>query len=149
MSAWTRDLLTGFAVLLAEHDVGTWIPSGKYGEDQIAITIGGLPAKPDTAITLAVYGVGQAGDDVEQADSSVQLQARMRAKTDPRVVDDLADGVFDVIHGLASVRLSTGVLVLLARRTLVAPLGRDTSGRWERADSYDLMVHRPSPNRDL
>ncbi|MFC7108064.1 hypothetical protein ACFQQB_51285 [Nonomuraea rubra] len=45
--------------------------------------------------------------------------------------------------------LSTGVHVLLARRTLVAPLGRDSSGRWERADSFDLMVHRPSPHRDV
>ncbi|MEV0821954.1 minor capsid protein [Nonomuraea rubra] len=149
MSGWTRDLLTGFAVLLGEASVATWNPNGIYTDNQTALTIGGLPAKPDTAIALAVYGVGQAGDDVEQPDSAVQMQARFRAKTDPRVVDDLADGVFDAIHGLANVTLSTGVHVLLARRTLVAPLGRDSSGRWERADSFDLMVHRPSPHRDV
>ncbi|WP_440100024.1 minor capsid protein [Streptosporangium sp. H16] len=147
--SWTRDLLTGLAELLAAAAVGDWIPSGMYADTQTAITIGGLPAKPDEAVTLSVYGIGQAGDDVEQADSSVQVQVRMRAKSDPRVVDDLADGVFDALHGLSNVRLSTGVLVLLVRRTIVAPLGRDSSGRWERADSYDLMVHRPSPNRDL
>lgn len=145
---WTRDLLTGLAERLAAADVAVWKPDGRYVETQTAITLGGLPAKPDDAIAIAVYGVGQAGDDVEQPDSSVQVQFRMRARTDPRVVDDLADGVFDTVHGLASVTLSTGVLVLLARRTLIAPLGRDTSGRWERADSYDLMAHRPSPHRD-
>jgi hypothetical protein len=146
---FTRDLLTGFAVLLGDAGVADWNPNGIYGDTQTALTIGGLPAKPDTAIALAVYGVGQGGDDVEQPDSSVQMQARFRAKSDPRFVDDLADGVFDAIHGLASVTLSTGVHVLLARRTLVAPLGRDSSGRWERADSFDVMVHRPSPHRDM
>ncbi|WP_424533632.1 minor capsid protein [Sphaerisporangium viridialbum] len=147
--SWTRDLLTGFAVLLGNAGVADWKADGMYTDAQTAITIGGLPAKPDTAMALAVYGVGQAGDDVDQADSSVQMQVRMRAKADPRVVDDLADGVFDVVHGLENVTLSTGVHVLLARRTLVAPLGRDSSGRWERADSFDLMAHRPSPNRQL
>ncbi|MFC7108063.1 hypothetical protein ACFQQB_51280 [Nonomuraea rubra] len=83
MSGWTRDLLTGFAVLLGEADVATWNPNGIYTDNQTALTIGGLPAKPDTAIALAVYGVGQAGDDVEQPDSAVQMQARFRAKTDP------------------------------------------------------------------
>ncbi|TMR91318.1 minor capsid protein [Nonomuraea basaltis] len=146
---WTRDLLTGFAVLLGEAGVATWNPNGIYADDQTALTIGGLPTSPDTAIALQVYGVGQAGDDVEQPDSSVQMQVRFRAKSDPRVVDDLADGTFDAIHGLANVTLSTGVHVLLARRTLIAPLGRDSSGRWERADSFDLMVHRPSPHRGL
>ncbi|HUR06995.1 MAG TPA: minor capsid protein [Nonomuraea sp.] len=146
---WTRDLLTGFAVLLNEAGVADWNPNGIYADVQTALTIGGLPAKPDTAIALSVYGVGQAGDDVEQPDSSVQMQARFRAKTDPRLVDDLADAAFDAIHGLANATLSTGVHVLLARRTLVAPLGRDSSGRWERADSFDLMVHRPSPHRDM
>ncbi|NRQ31279.1 hypothetical protein HII36_05430 [Nonomuraea sp. NN258] len=145
--SWTRDLLTGFAVLLGEAGVADWNPNGIYADEQTAITIGGLPAKPDTAIALAVYGVGQDGDDVEQPDSAVQMQARFRAKTDPRLVDDLADDVFDAIHGLANHTLSTGVHVLLARRTLVAPLGRDSSGRWERADSFDLMAHRPSPHR--
>ncbi|GAA4600337.1 hypothetical protein GCM10023194_81390 [Planotetraspora phitsanulokensis] len=145
--SWTRDLLTGFAVLLADAGVATWNPSGAYSDAQTAITIGGLPAKPDTALALAVYGVGQAGDDVEQTDSAVQMQVRMRAMTDPRVVDDIADGVFDTIHGLANYTLSTGVFVLLARRTLIAPLGRDATGRWERADSFDLSVDRPSTHR--
>lgn len=132
-------------MLLAEHDVGDWNPLGKYGDNQRAITIGGLPARPDEAVALAVYGTG--GDDVEQSDSTVLVQVRMRAKTDPRVADDFADAVFDVLHGLANETLSTGVLILLARRTTVAPLGRDASGRWERADSYELLAHRPSPHR--
>lgn len=142
---FSRALLTGLAVLLAERDVGHWNPTGMYADDQIAITIGGLPAKPDTAITIAVYGTG--GDDIEQSDSTVLIQVRMRAKADPRQPGDFADEVFEVLHGLDNFRLSTGVLVYLAKRTVVAPFGRDSSGRWERADSYELMVHWPTSNR--
>src|SRR5690606_20009681 len=120
-------------------------PIGKYTSDQRAITIGGLPSTPDKAITLAVYGT--AGDDIEQSDSTVLIQVRMRAKADPREVGDYADAVFAVLHGLENTLLSTGVYVLMARRTVVAPLGRDSSGRWERADSFELMVHWPTTNR--
>ncbi len=145
MSGFSRDLLTGLAVLLAERDAGDWNPNGKYTDNQRAITIGGLPSQPDHAIALAVYGTG--GDGVDQSDSTVLVQARMRAKADPRDVGDIADEVFDVLHGLANVTLSTGVLVYLSQRTVVAPFSRDSSGRWERADSYELMVHWPTTHR--
>ncbi|MGW4639552.1 minor capsid protein [Sphaerisporangium sp. NPDC004334] len=146
-TGWTRGLLTGLAQLLAGAGVGEWNEAGAYDAGALVLTIGGLPASADRAITLAVYGLGQRGDDVDQADSSVSVQVRMRGGTDPREVDDVADAVFDVLHGLADRVLATGVLVLLCRRLVVAPMGRDASGRWERADSYDVIAHRPSPHR--
>ncbi|TYB71245.1 hypothetical protein FXF51_02065 [Nonomuraea sp. PA05] len=143
---FSRALLNGLAELLAARGVGVWSPIGKYLADQLALTIGGLPSTPDTAISLAVYGT--AGDDLEGGDSIVLVQFRMRAKGDPRDVGDYADAVFSVLHGLTETRLPSGVLVLLARRTVVAPPSRDSSGRWERADSYELMVHWPTVQRD-
>lgn len=145
---FTRDLLTGLAQLLAAADVGDWDPDGVYTADQTGLTIGGLPASPDAAIALAMYGSGTSEDDVENPDTTVQIQFRMRAGPDPRIVDDLADGVYDQVHGLANFELVTGAFVLLAKRRLVTPLGRDDSGRWERADSYEIVAHRPSAHRD-
>ncbi|MFI6909654.1 minor capsid protein [Nonomuraea sp. NPDC050394] len=145
--SWTRDLLSGLAELHAQHGVGVWNPDGVYAGDQVALTIGGLPPSPDNAICFAVYGAGTWTDSVTDADAMVQVQARMRGGQDPRVVDDLADGVYDVLQGLSNCQLATGVFVLLAQRRIVAPLDRDASGRWERADSYDLMVARPSLHR--
>ncbi|MFI6813275.1 minor capsid protein [Nonomuraea sp. NPDC050328] len=145
---FTRDLLSGLAVLLADVGVGDWNPSGIYSDGQTAITIGGLPASPDMAIALAVYGTGRAGDDLTQSDTNTQIQVRIRGKADPRVVDDLADLVFDALHGLSNHTLDTGVHVLLAQRRIVAPIDRDANGRWGRADSYDLLVDRPSPHRN-
>ncbi|MEV4806763.1 minor capsid protein [Nonomuraea sp. NPDC049421] len=144
---WTRTLLSGLAEHLAASGAGTWHPNGIYAAHEVAITIGGLPAAPDTAITLAVYGVGPGGDDPTDPDSHVLVQARIRAGQDPRAVDDLADAVFDALHGLSDVVLDSGVLLLQALRTVVAPLGVDGSGRWERADSYAIRVHRPTAHR--
>ncbi|MFI6182532.1 minor capsid protein [Nonomuraea sp. NPDC051191] len=145
---FSRKLLTGLAQLLAAGGVGDWDPDGVYTSAQTALTIGGLPPSPDGAIALAMYGTGTSLDDPVNADTVVQVQARMRGGADPRLVDDLADGVYDQVHGLADTRLVTGVFVLLAQRRIVAPLGRDDSGRWERADSYELTVHWPTRHRD-
>lgn len=144
---WTRVLLSGLAGHLAASGAGEWHPDGIYAADETAITVGGLPAEPDTALALAVYGVGSAGDDPTEPDSHVLVQVRIRAGQDPRIVDDLADLVFEAFHGLSDVVLDGGVLLLQALRTVVAPLGVDGSGRWERADSYSIRVHRPSPHR--
>lgn len=145
---WTRALLSGLAEHLADSGAGQWNPDGIYPKaGTVAITIGGLPAEPDTAITLSVYGVGPDGDDTYEPDSQVLVQVRMRAGQDPRIVDDLADAVFEALHGLSETVLATGVRLLQSRRHLVAPLGVDGSGRWERADSYTMRVHRPSTHR--
>ncbi|MEU1883430.1 minor capsid protein [Streptosporangium sp. NPDC020072] len=144
---WTRTLLSGLAQHMADRGCGVWNPSGIYTADQVALTIGGLPSSPDTALALAVYGVGPAGEDPTEPDSQVLMQVRIRGGQDSRVVDDLADLAFDALHGLSNQVLVGGAVVLLSQRHLIAPLGVDSSGRWERADSYAMRVHRPSPYR--
>ncbi|MFI6485155.1 minor capsid protein [Nonomuraea sp. NPDC050663] len=145
--SFSLDLLTGLHEVLADAGVGHWNPSGIYTANQVGLTIGGLPPSPDRAISAAVYGTGRAGDDIAEPDSSMQVQFRIRGTGDPRTVDDLADGLFDTLHGASDVVLPTGVLLLLASRKIVAPLDKDSNGRHLRADSYELLVHRPSPHR--
>lgn len=144
---WTRLLLAGLGQLLEDEGAGDWNPEGIYTPTQTAITLGGLPSAPDLAISISAYGLGRTGDDIEQTDSSVLVQFRVRGGPDPRVADDLADAVFNAVHGLNEHLLSTGVLILLSERKIIAPHTRDGSGRVERADSYDLLCHRPSTHR--
>jgi len=40
-----------------------------------------------------------------------------------------------------------GVLVHLIERTASAPMGRDENGRYEHADTYHLLAHRPNARR--
>ncbi len=61
----------------------------------------------------------------------------------PRDTLDLIDAVFDEVHGPTHLDL-VGVLVHLVERTASAPMGRDQSGRYEHADTYQLIALRPS-----
>ncbi|MEU8195233.1 minor capsid protein [Microbispora amethystogenes] len=144
---FTRQLLNGLGQLLEDNGAGDWDPDGMYGPTQTAITMNGLPSSPDMAISMAVYGLGTFGDDIEQTDSEALVQFRCRGTQDQRVADDLADAVFNAVHGLSDHTLSTGVHILLAKRKVIAPIGRDGSGRVERADSYEILCHRPSAHR--
>lgn len=140
--SWTTDLLTAVAVRLADAGVATWKPAGTYTSGETAITLGRLPTAPDRAVALAAYGADGADDPVN-TDGTQGLQLRFRGTTDPRTVDDLADAAFDVLHGWQQ----PAVGVLLCTRRISAPMGIDGSQRWERADSYYLLIHRPSSNR--
>jgi len=142
--SWTTDLLTAFAELLHAEGVGVWRPAGPpYTASETAIVFGRLPTQPDRAITLTAYGVDQGADDPINTDGTQGVQLRMRGTTDPRVVDDIADRAFNTLQG--SALLAVGVLQITRR--INAPMGSDGTGRWERADSYHLLVHRPTQHR--
>lgn len=141
---WTTDLLTAIAERLAAQGVGVWRPpAGPYTAGETAITFGRLPATPDRAIALAAYGVDQFADDPVNTDGTQGVQLRLRGTTDPRVVDQIADAAFDALQGWQNPAAG----ILLATRRINAAMGVDGNQRWERADSYHLLVHRPSTLR--
>lgn len=144
--SFTRDLLVGLAQMLDDHGAGTWRPTGAYQPgDLTPIVYGSVPASPDRVITLRAYDVDH---DPTLSDSVQGLQVRTRSpRADPLAMDDDADAVFDVLHGLDHVELSTGVLIVLGERRSSTPMGRDKNEREERSDNYYLTVHRPGPNR--
>ncbi|MFE3449624.1 minor capsid protein [Nonomuraea sp. NPDC059194] len=141
--SWTADLLTAIAEHLHAQGVGVWKPAGGYTSSDIAITFGRLPTTPDRAIALAAYGVDQFADDPVNTDGTQGVQLRLRGTTDPRVVDDIADRAFDALQGWQQPTAG----ILLCTRRINAPMGVDGNQRWERADSYHLLVHRPTSNR--
>ncbi|GII84599.1 hypothetical protein Ssi03_25890 [Sphaerisporangium siamense] len=142
--SWTTDLLVAFAAQLDDAGAGTWrAPPATYQPGDVPIMLGALPPAPDKAIALAAYGADQSTDDPVSPDGTLGLQVRMRGTDDPHSADDLADAVFNALHGLELPAAG----VLLCTRNIVAPLGQDQSGRWERADSYRLLTHHVTTHR--
>ncbi|GAB3459232.1 minor capsid protein [Actinophytocola sediminis] len=139
--SWTADLAHGLALLLAAAGVGVYRPGGVYQDDETGIVIGFVPAAPPRVVVLSCYALA---DDVDQADSLIGLQVRVRgAGPDPRDALALLDAVFEELHGATHLTLA-GVVVHLVERTVSAPMGRDANGRYEHADTYRLTAHRPT-----
>jgi len=147
MSGWTTTLLAGLARYLADNGVGTWHPdpTDTYPVDEIGIVVGAMPPEPERCIVLAAYPVSE---DLTQADVTMGVQIRTRAGTDPTVVQDLDDAVFEVLHGAEHLDFS-GIDVVQIYRRSSASLGqtRDTNARWEHTSNYYLDVMRPTPSR--
>jgi minor capsid protein len=142
--SWTAELAHGLAEHLAAAGVGVYRPNGAYRDDETGIVIAIVPAAPPRVVVLSCYPLT---DDVDQADSLVGLQVRVRSGTpDPRNALDLIDAVFEELHGATHLTLSS-VVVHLAERTVSTPLGRDQNGRYEHADTYRFVAHRPSRHR--
>jgi len=105
-----------------------------------------LPSCPPRrrVVVLSCYALA---DDIDQADSMIGLQVRVRVGTpDPRDALALIDAVFDELHGATHLTLAS-VVVHLVERTASTPMGRDQNGRYEHADTYQLTAYRPSGHR--
>lgn len=144
---WSTNFLTGLAEYLAAGNVGTWTPVGVFDPAATVppISLRALPDAPDRAIAVTTYPIAE-GDDAGLADVLTGLQVRTRGTTDPTTVDDVADAVFDRIHGASMLTLG-GVHVTLIRRQSGALLGPDDSGRFERTDNYYVHAARPTGHR--
>lgn len=141
---WTTNLITGLAEYLAANGVGTWRPSGTYASGETAITVRGVPAQPDRLITLSAYPLDAGYPGL--ADTTVGVQFRLRGTTDPRVCDDLADALFDLLDSATHLTLG-GVHVVLVLRRSYTSLGFDANERWERSENYALDAMRPTQHR--
>jgi hypothetical protein len=142
--SFTADLAHGLAEYLAAAGIAVYRPGGVYREDEVGIVIGAVPASPARVVALSLYPLA---DDVDQADSVLGLQVRVRSGTpDPREALSLVDAVFDVLQGATHLHLGDAE-VHLARRTASAPMGQDSNRRYEHSDTYQLMSYRPSSNR--
>lgn len=142
--SWTAELAHGLAEHLAAAGVGMYRPTGVYRDDETGIVIAVVPAAPPRVVVLSCYALT---DDVDQADSLIGLQVRVRSSTpDPRDALDLIDAVFETLHGATHLTLA-GTGVHLVERTTSTPMGRDQNGRYEHADTYRLTAHRPSLHR--
>lgn len=140
---WTSRLLTGLAEHLAAAGVGVWRPAGAYTAGEVGITIRSVPQSPDQVLTLAAYPIGSTLPGL--ADHRTAIQIRIRGTTDPRVCDDLADAVYELLDGASRLAWG-GIAVVQVWRQSYTSLGDDTNGRWERSENYYLDTMRPTNN---
>lgn len=140
---WTSRLLTGLAEHLAAAGVGTWRVTCAYTANEVGIYIRAIPQAPDRIITLAAYPIGTARQGLADHDAAVQI--RLRGTADPRVVEDQADAVYELLDGARRLTLG-GIPVQLVWRQSYTSLGDDTAGRWERSENYYLQAMRPTSN---
>lgn len=142
MSGWTTQLITGLAEHLAAAGVGVWRPNGPiYTAAEVGILDRAVPQSPDRLITLAAYPLGSTMQGMADHDTAVQI--RLRGTTDPRVCDDLADAVYELLNSASNLTFG-GVRVVQMWRQSYTSLGQDGSQRWERSENYYLQTMRPT-----
>ncbi|MEU0084893.1 minor capsid protein [Streptomyces sp. NPDC006274] len=138
---YTSDLVSGLAELMTTAGIGVYRPDGVFAADDTGITLGTVPEAPDRLLCLSPYPV----EDTGLTDAITAVQVRMRAGHDPTALADLADDVFDLLHGREGFYLRT-VRVGLAWRQSQALMGQDEHGRMELSANYYLRTSRSSPH---
>lgn len=136
----TRDLLEGVARFLSDEGRGVYDPDGIYDPASTVIKMKELPATVDRAIMLTAYTPSD-HPTINLSQRRVQVWFR-GAPDDALDVDDLADSVFDVLHGLTHRDFGTAHAVQVLR-TSSMPMGKDDNNRHERADNYTFDVNEP------
>ncbi|MFG2900979.1 minor capsid protein [Streptomyces zaomyceticus] len=137
MSGYTTSLVDGLGVLLDSAGIGVWRPGGVIGPGETGIFSAIVPPDPDRAIGMTAYPV--ADDDTTNAITAVQL--RVRAGRDPGDVQDIADGVLDLLHNRQHYECG-GVHVALSWRQSQAWIGQDDHGRMELTSNFYFRTVR-------
>lgn len=130
-------------------DVLNWREDAAYGDTygRPAAFLASWPSTPDRVAAFTPYTVS---DDAAEPMSVVGVQVRTRwAGSSPRAVMSYSDTLFDALHGLSNLTLSTGVRVSQVLRQSSASLGQEATAtkRWSWADSYYVDLDRPTTHR--
>lgn len=148
---YTSRMIRGLAEQLDRLGLATWSPENPYPDGATGVFLRKLPQTPDQAVVLTAYPIGD--DDPDLTDTLTGINVRVRgAAGDPDGADDLADAIYEQLHGARLLDLA-GILAVLVWRQSTTTLGPDTaagedsSRRWERSDNYRVRAARLTPNR--
>ncbi len=138
---WTTDILVGLAERLDTAGIGTYEASAAYDPAATApaITLQGLPDRPDKAIALSYFSSGGTGG------VTAAVEIAIRGDADPASPDGTADAIWTLLDNAADFLLGAVHVALMYQQTS-APLGLDAAGRWVRSDTYFLIADRISVN---
>jgi hypothetical protein len=134
------------AALLSELGAGVYHSDGSPGG---TIYLTALPPAPDVCVAVARYGgTGEADSRLPFDEVAVQVRARGTA-TDARTGEQLAQAVYDALHGCGYRRMPGGTWLQLAICQGGGPayIGRDETGRHEWVVNVRLEVERPTAHR--
>lgn len=143
--SFDTDLVKGLGQLLHAEAVGTWSASTALAEGVTGVVAGAMPQQPSKLIALTLYPVA---DDPALSDSTIGCQFMFRGDGNTTTVADMAEAVFNVLHGLTHMVVgSPGSQVHINQmyRKSFADLGPDQNGRYERSENYWIEVNRPHP----
>lgn len=142
MSLTRRRIIDSLARHLAATGLVRYDPDGDYGPGTLpAVFVGEMPATPDAAVLLNVYNDSR-DRDPDRANPDVWVQVRCRTPgRDPRVTDDLADAIFDVLDDKTRYVMPGGVNVARSIREVTADSEPDGNGRYSRPDSYKFHLN--------
>jgi hypothetical protein len=148
--SWTENLLTGLAEHMDAAGVGQWQPTGAYtAASPPPIMLRTLPEGFDRAYAIGSFAEVET-EDAGLADVTVGVQIRSRGGADPDDVEEVADAVWDLLHGARMAVLGSGLTAVytsLIYRRSTALLGTDRQGRYERACNYYVLAARPNAHR--
>lgn len=135
----TADILAGVAAEIESAGIAVRSDTG-WTTGQTAIVYNLMPATPDRAVALTVYG---GTDHPSQPLGTVNLQVRSRGAVEsPLDADALDDAVFAVLQGITDRSYGSAHVIQLLRKSSM-PLGVDAETRWERSSNYVLDVDYP------
>lgn len=136
------DISVGIASLIAGAGLGvTYSTTTPYTATQTGVVMKSVPATPDRVVVISVIPMT---DELAAPSGQVMVQIRTRGIPDNALdVDELADSIKPVLHGLKGLTWGTVQLVQMVRNNAVT-LGQDQSKRWERVDDYTLDVEYPA-----
>lgn len=141
---WDSQLLAGLAQHLDDNSVGTWRPDGSaYLAGETAIVVRDIPDAPDRLITLATYPVTTIRG---MQDVTIGVQFRIRGTPDPRVCQDIADLVFELLDS-SGFQMWADIRVSDVFRRSYASLGQDAKNRWEASHNYYADAMRLTAGR--
>lgn len=135
------DLHDGIAQYLAGQQLVT------YPGDGLDVFFDVMPAAPDEAVALTLYG-GGALDSLLPYDAP-NLQVRTRSTAGDRsTARRRAAAIYDALHGLGPVTLADGsrLLSCIAQQT-PASIGQDDLGRLEYVVNFAIELYAPSMHR--
>lgn len=141
---WESQFLAALAQHLEDNAAGVWHPDGSnYAAGETAIIMRGIPSAPDRLITLATYPVTAARG---MQDITVGVQFRIRGTPDPRVCQDTADALFELLDSSGH-QIWGDIRISDVWRQSYASLGQDALNRWEASHNYYVEAMRRTASR--
>lgn len=140
-TAWTSQVATGCARLLAAAGVCSWDEEGIYTGDAVGAFINTMPDQPGDAIGLWANSLTP---DRGHTQFRVTIRVR-RDEVDPRPVQDLAQAVIDTLDHAAHLTFDQVHVPLLWLQSGDS-IGPDTAGREEVSLNFYGWATYATPN---
>jgi hypothetical protein len=137
-------LVMEIAQFLSDNKLGKFDETGVSGN----IFVMSIPATPDTIISI--YPSGGTSGDFKLAYDRPRIQIIVRGTKDPRVGYELANKIYDKLHGMYNCTFVPNGTHIVLCEGVQTPIhiGKDSNGRHEFSLNFDLEVLNQTENRE-